>query len=290
MCEYLINNMTHTIETLKELIKEHLNHNVISTIYSGKDTVLDIECHCGEIYQNKCSTILNGIKKGYKYHCDRKRIILTNISCKRCGISFKPIKSRIIFCSRKCSAPRSIECRQNISNTNKQLQDKTCKFCNIQFRPKRMKTLYCSKKCAANYNKTNIEFMERARHNGQIGGRISAKSQQRRSKNEIFFAELCEDFFGKDDIQCNNPIFQGWDADVIILSKKMAVLWNGQWHYKQIMKSQSLAQVQSRDKIKYDTIIRCGYTPFIIKDMGKYNPSFVKQEFECFLLCMIDML
>ncbi len=32
----------------------------------------------------------------------------------------------------------------------------------------------------------------------------------------------------------------------------MAVLWNGQWHYKQIMKSQSLKQVQARDKMGCD--------------------------------------
>jgi len=61
---------------------------------------------------------------------------------------------------------------------------------------------------------------------------------------------MCERHFGKDDILCNEPIFDGWDTDVIISSKKIAVLWNGQWHYKQIMKNQSLKQVESRDKIK----------------------------------------
>lgn len=282
--------MAHTIESIKALINKRLNHNVITTTYNGKDTLLDIQCHCGEIYQNKCSTMLNGIKKGSKYHCDRQRIILKNIICKQCGISFKPIKSRTIFCSRECSAPRSEECRKNISKATKQLQPIKCNFCNIEFIPKLSKRMYCSKQCSINYNKTSVEFIERVKRIGRIGGKISAKSQQRRSKNEICFAELCETYFGKDDIQCNTPIFEGWDADVIILSKKIAVLWNGQWHYKQIMKSQSLIQVQTRDKIKYDTIIRCGYTPFIIKDMGKYNKNFVQQEFECFLLCMINVL
>ena len=81
---------------------------------------------------------------------------------------------------------------------------------------------------------------------------------------------------------CNVPMFDGWDADVIILIRKIAILWNGIFHYKQIMKSQSLKQ--ARDKIKWDVIIRNGSTPYEIKDMGKYDPNFVRQEFEAFLL------
>jgi hypothetical protein len=66
-------------------------------------------------------------------------------------------------------------------------------------------------------------------------------------------------------------------------------LWNGIWHYKQISKTQSLIQVQSRDKIKTSIIERMGYIPYVIKDMGKHNKKFVEQEFEIFLLMRIQM-
>jgi len=61
------------------------------------------------------------------------------------------------------------------------------------------------------------------------------------------------------------------------------VLWNGIWHYKQVRKKHSLAQVQSRDKIKMDVIIANGYTPYVIKDMGKHNKKFVEERFAEFM-------
>lgn len=35
----------------------------------------------------------------------------------------------------------------------------------------------------------------------------------------------------------------------------------------------------NRDKIKINEIIKCGYKPYIIKDLGKYNRVFVEEEF-----------
>lgn len=61
------------------------------------------------------------------------------------------------------------------------------------------------------------------------------------------------------------------------------------WHYKQIMRSQSLLQVQTRDRIKVAIIKKYGYTPYIIKDMGKYKPEFVKEQFEIFMMNINDM-
>lgn len=116
---------------------------------------------------------------------------------------------------------------------------------------------------------------------GRIGGIKSAQVQQRRSKNEKYFCELCEKYFKK--VLHNESIFNGWDADIIIEDYKIAVLWNGIWHYKQINKKQSLKQIQSRDKIKINEIKKAGYIPYIIKDMGKYNPEFVEQQFNIFI-------
>ena len=109
------------------------------------------------------------------------------------------------------------------------------------------------------------------------------KSQNRRSKNEIAFCELCEDYFGKDKVLHNKPMFNGWDADIIIHDIKYAILWNGRWHYEKLASKHSVKQVQNRDKIKINEIINFGYIPYVIKDMGSHNEEFVKNEFDKFI-------
>jgi len=125
-------------------------------------------------------------------------------------------------------------------------------------------------------------------------GRRSARSQseKRRSKNEKEFASLCEQRFK--EVKVNEPMFEGWDADIVIEDLKIAVHWNGAWHYKKITEKHSVKQVQNRDKLKYAAIERCGYQNYVIKDMGKYDPDFVSEKFKMFeesvdrLLCTIS--
>lgn len=119
-----------------------------------------------------------------------------------------------------------------------------------------------------------------ALHNGGCKG-IQHQGDLRRSKNEIEFCKLCEEYF--DNVKHNESIFNGWDVDIIIEDIKFAVLWNGPWHYKQITKSHSVKQTQNRDKIKVKEIEECGWTPYIIKDIGKANKDFVKEKFNEFL-------
>ena len=132
------------------------------------------------------------------------------------------------------------------------------------------------------YNENRIISPEQ-REKLSLGGRHSVEIQgdKRRSKNEIKFCKLCEEYF--DNVKHNECIFNGWDADIIIEDIKFAVLWNGPWHYKQITKSHSVKQTQNRDKIKVKEIEECGWTPYIIKDMGKANKDFVKEKFDEFL-------
>ncbi len=61
------------------------------------------------------------------------------------------------------------------------------------------------------------------------------------------------------------------------------MLWNGAWHYKEISKKNSLLQIQNRDKIKLKEIEKFGYTPYVIKDMGKFNKDFVNEKWLEFL-------
>ena len=41
--------------------------------------------------------------------------------------------------------------------------------------------------------------------------------------------------------------------------------------------------MQNRDAIKVTEIKKCGYTPYIIKDDGKYNKAFVETQFNNFI-------
>jgi hypothetical protein len=111
-------------------------------------------------------------------------------------------------------------------------------------------------------------------------GKIAASKLNKRSKNEIAFCTLCENYFGIEKVLRNEPMFNGWDADIIIPEYKLAILWNGPWHYKTIVKGHSLQQVQTRDAIKIDEIKKYGFIPYIIKDLSKENKEKVFNEFD----------
>lgn len=148
--------------------------------------------------------------------------------------------------------------------------EKICICCNEKFSTKKYQKKCCSDLCIKKKKITN----------GSKGGANSVLCQSRRSKNEIYFGELCKKKFNI--VEFNKPIFNGWDADVIVEDFKIAILWNGKWHYEKITNSHSVAQVQNRDKIKIKEIIKLGYEPYIIKDMGRYKKKFVEEQFDIF--------
>lgn len=194
------------------------------------------------------------------------------------------------FCSHTCSAKytnlhrapaseeenqrRSIGLKKYYENNKKPdvINTTNCVICNtvIEYFNKNKKD-YCSRKCI-----------------GIHAARVRPKESVKRSKNEIYFSELCEDYFGKENVTTNEKFFDGWDADVILHGKKIAVLWNGIWHYQKVVEKHSVCQVQSRDEIKLKIIEKYGYVAYTIKDMGKANKGFVEQEFEIFRLMCID--
>lgn len=145
---------------------------------------------------------------------------------------------------------------------------KYCVVCGkiIEYEHRNRKT--CSDECK------KICFRQAGLHSVQV--------MQKRSKNEILFANKCIQFFKDENITTNEQFFNGWDADVIFHNKHIAVLWNGTWHYKQIMKKKSLKQIQNRDQIKLKEIQNKGYIPYIIQDMGHYSEKKVNQQFQKF--------
>ena len=202
------------------------------------------------------------------------------LNCIKCGKEYKINVTEHIFeiskykkhCSYLCSHSRSLteESRIKISvalknkppRPKKEVKDviRKCSNCNTYFECKENSNKkYCSYKCA-----------------GSVGGKNS--KQGKRSKNEILLFEFCKKEYNV--VLSNENIFNGWDADIIINDYKLAIMWNGKWHYEKITKNHSLKQVRNRDFIKIKEIKKMGYEPYIIKDMGSYDPEFVEKEFE----------
>jgi hypothetical protein len=255
------------------------------------------------MYKNKCKECGNdfySIKKNRKfcsqvcYHNSTKdKLKKYVLNCSKCNKEYVLYLSEVNFkkdkykknCSLECANSRIMtdEIKKKISQTNtgkiyishrkikikklklKKQKIRICKCCNKEFESKRLK-LCCSEKCAKELRK--------------LGGIKGSKNttQNKRSKNEIYLGELCEKYFN--NIKFNENIFNGWDADIILPDYKLAILWNGNWHYKKITKSHSLLQVQNRDRIKEKEIIKYGFIPYIIKDNGKFNKKFVEFKFE----------
>lgn len=199
------------------------------------------------------------------------------------------------YCSRSCANSRihSEETKQKISNSAlatagvyKQ-KERVCKYCGKIY--KRSKNndstlMFCSKNCYKQFRLHYRDFMseDSLRRLSESGRRIcSSEFNNKRSKSEIYFCELCESHFN--NVLANQTIFNGWDADIILPDLKIAILYNGAWHYIQISKKVSLKQIQNRDKIKIEEIKKCGYTPYIIKDLGSFNKKFIEDQFNIFL-------
>lgn len=186
---------------------------------------------------------------------------------------------KILECSKSTVSYHLKDIRKYSSEELKKGKIINCFLCGKEVYKKKSKLKehnFCSQSCrTTKLNENNSSLLVEA-------GKKSAQKQKnkRRSKNEILFYSLCSKNYKF--VSCNESYFNGWDADVILHNFKVAVLWNGVWHYKQIIKTQSLSQIQNRDKIKIKEIINKGYIPYVIKDMGKYNEEFVNKEFKTF--------
>jgi len=210
-----------------------------------------------------------------------------NLKCKKCGDEYEIFETQNNIdkgkyrknCSIKCSKTRvrSDQIKEKISNTlikkNNTDRKRICPTCNKEFFYKKFKQKFCSVSCGCINSNINGKSLK--------AGLASAKVRNRRSKNEIAFGEKCKDYFK--NVSFNENFFNGWDADVILHNEKIAILWNGIWHYEKINEKHSVSQVKNRDKIKIKEIENKGYEPYIIKDMGKYSKQKVNLEWDLFL-------
>ena len=207
--------------------------------------------------------------------------------CEKCNKEFEIVCTESQFfrkihfyCSKSCANTRihSEETKNKISisvqKTKKHKERKFCLDCGSEL-DRRTVGDYC-KKCYGKHRLFTNETKEKLSKAGKKS--VYVQRQTKRSKNEIGFCELCINYFK--NVKHNENMFNGWDADVILEDYKIAILWNGPWHYKQISKIISLECIHNRDKIKIKNIQNCGYYPYIIKDMGKYNKKKIIKEFD----------
>lgn len=108
------------------------------------------------------------------------------------------------------------------------------------------------------------------------GGRKSATIQCRRSKDEIALFNLCEQYYTR--VTHNEIIVEGWDADIILSDHRVAILWNGPWHYKEMgLSNHSLKQVQTRDYHKTKALTTAGWQVIVYRD-DEYTPTTAFEE------------
>lgn len=186
--------------------------------------------------------------------------------CIECNCYLAYNKRNNQFCSASCSVKyynkkqKPAQTKKNISNGLKNYHDSKPKYCKVFF-PTCVEchNVFCSK--------TNIKFCSDKCRNEKHSknGRIIAANNPRRSKDEIKLFELCLAEF--ESVEANLIIKDGWDADIVIDTLKIAILWNGPWHYTNMnIKGHSLLQVQNRDKIKKELFTRLGWKVLVYED------------------------
>lgn len=221
----------------------------------------------------KCSCILckketttQSLSAHYKSHNKQPKELK---NCKKCNDLHNKLG---VYCSYKCSNSRTQSQETNYKRSSKLKENhiskkevglarsqqytlvSQCIICNKWFQGRR-KT--CSDVCL------HMNFQ----NSGKKASSISIK----RSTDEIKLFELCHNYFS--NVSHNDPIFNGWDADIIIHDYKLAILWNGPWHYKEMPGlKHSLKQVQNRDKLKNKEIISIGWECIIFEDRY-YTPE-----------------
>lgn len=119
------------------------------------------------------------------------------------------------FCCSSCSKGYStLKNRERINQKRSEAlkekhtyYEKVCPVCHKSFMviQSRADQECCSLSCAS--IKRIQENPEAQKERCKNGGLKSATSQQKRSKNEVLFAQLCQDFFG--NALFNQPIFNG---------------------------------------------------------------------------------
>lgn len=136
------------------------------------------------------------------------------------------------FCSKKCAASRqpSQKTKERISNSVRNTNKNKTRYAEriLEYNKNPCYCIICNKPILYEFRhrKTCSSACLHAcrQENARNTHKFNVKKDGMRSKNEILFCELCEQYFGKENVLHNIPMFNGWDADVIIPKFKLAIL------------------------------------------------------------------
>lgn len=198
------------------------------------------------------------------------------MSIKICPKCFSNHSKNGLFCSRSCANSRGKRTEDFKNKVRKKLlgRKKEVKY----FKPRHI--VYCFI-CGKSIETTKIVRMtckssDCIRKSQSLSGRISANKRVKRSKDEMKLFELIKNKIPT--ALSNQIIVDGWDCDIAIQELKLAILWNGPWHYRDMkMKNHSLKQVQNRDKIKISLFEKEGWKTLIFRD-DLYTPETAFEE------------
>lgn len=100
-----------------------------------------------------------------------------------------------------------------------------------------------------------------------------------RSKAEILLESRLLATFPQLDLSFNDrTILKGLELDVYIQKLKLAIEWNGIFHYKDI-KGNVLEKIQIKDKFKVEKCKELGIELIVIEDLTS-NPKFIDIQIE----------
>lgn len=221
-----------------------------------------------------CADQFNSIIKKERGIAARNKIRLEYANnpslCRECGNVIPYNKRSYKFCSHSCSTTSTNVARgsRTASTRAKIAQSRAGKpsnhkYCRVSF------CVMCSKTLPFSDNSTCSKECLSLRYQ-QIGKNLAANLNNR-SKDEIKLYDLCFKEFS--NVKHNEQLVDGWDADIILSDKKIAILWNGPWHYKEMPGLiHSLQQVQNRDTIKINVLQNAGWKVIVFRD-DEYTPQ-----------------
>lgn len=209
--------------------------------------------------------------------------------CKNCNGTILPSSGRKIthirrklFCSSRCSAAFNNQGRSR-ETIEKQARTLRAAFSSGRITPHRppktdrapLPTMTCVQ-CGAQFTapaKGNLRKTCSLACLGvsrKLSGIKSSQTRCIRSRDEIRLFELCSELWRS--VRHNESLVDGWDADIIVDDIKVAVLWNGPWHYRKLFASHSLDQVQTRDRHKRAALEAAGWRVMVFEDRH-YTPD-----------------
>lgn len=211
----------------------------------------------------------------------QKKIDIYNLNpnrCLQCKNDLHYGKKKQKFCSMSCSAIYNNKKRLPISDATREKRSKSIKFWhekNITKKSKKViSKLFTCHLCGNIFESKTLRktCSPECFHIAMVNaGKSSASKMVKRSKDEIKLFNLCCNHFH--NVNNNTVIVDGWDADIILNDQKIAILWNGPWHYQQMPLSRhSLSQVQNRDRIKIDILTKAGWQVVVFEDRN-YTPE-----------------